>query len=157
MKYGVIIAVVIYELIVILGCAAYLKVKERKKAAAGVDTESDFATGGRSMGVIVLAPTIALTVLGSAHITGVFEMSYGMGAMVLAGACYHDRSGMFRYRRVGQKTWSDYSAAGHKRYVRPRCSDSYKLRNGRPDMGRTDAGMSGSRDRYLITYRMGYK
>ena len=83
MKYGVIIAVVIYELIVILGCAAYLKVKERKQAAAGVATESDFATGGRSMGVIVLAPTIALTVLGSAHITGVFEMSYGMGAIAI--------------------------------------------------------------------------
>ena len=83
MKYGVIIAVVIYELVVILGCAAYLKVKEKKQAAAGVVTESDFATGGRNMGVIVLAPTIALTVLGSAHITGVFEMSYGMGAIAI--------------------------------------------------------------------------
>ena len=35
------------------------------------------------MGVITLAPTIALTVLGSAHITGVFEMSYGMGAIAI--------------------------------------------------------------------------
>ncbi len=35
------------------------------------------------MGVAVLSPTIALTVLGAAHITGVFEMSYGMGAAAI--------------------------------------------------------------------------
>ncbi len=84
MNYGVIIAVVIYELAVILGCAAFLKSKEKKQAAIGGSAaETDFATGGKSMGVIVLAPTIALTVLGSAHITGVFEMSYGMGAIAI--------------------------------------------------------------------------
>lgn len=83
MNIGVIIAVVIYELIVILGCAAFLKVKEKKMAAAPAAGDEDFALGGRSMGVIVLAPTIALTVLGSAHITGVFEMSYGMGAIAI--------------------------------------------------------------------------
>lgn len=83
MNIGVIIAVVIYELIVILGCAAFLKVKEKKMAAAPAAGDEDFALGGRNMGVIVLAPTIALTVLGSAHITGVFEMSYGMGAIAI--------------------------------------------------------------------------
>lgn len=66
MNYGVVIAVVIYELVVILGCAVWLKIKEKKQAAA--PTDEDFALGGRNMGVIVLAPTIALTVLGSAHI-----------------------------------------------------------------------------------------
>lgn len=79
MNYGVVISVVIYELVVILGCAVWLKIKEKKQAAA--PTDEDFALGGRNMGVIVLAPTIALTVLGSAHITGVFEMSYNMGAI----------------------------------------------------------------------------
>lgn len=82
MQYGVIIAVVIYELVVILGCAAFLKIKEKKTAVAGAG-EADFALGGRNMGVLTLAPTIALTVLGSAHITGVFEMSYGMGAIAI--------------------------------------------------------------------------
>ena len=81
MNYGVVIAVVIYELVVILGCAVWLKIKEKKQAAA--PTDEDFALGGRNMGVIVLAPTIALTVLGSAHITGVFEMSYNMGAIAI--------------------------------------------------------------------------
>ena len=83
MNIGVIVAVVIYELIVILGCAAFLKVKEKKMEAAPAAGDEDFALGGRNMGVIVLAPTIALTVLGSAHITGVFEMSYGMGAIAI--------------------------------------------------------------------------
>ena len=83
MNIGVIIAVVIYELIVILGCAAFLKVKEKKMETAPAAGDEDFALGGRNMGVIVLAPTIALTVLGSAHITGVFEMSYGMGAIAI--------------------------------------------------------------------------
>lgn len=81
MNYGVVISVVIYELIVILGCAVWLKIKEKKQAAA--PSEEDFALGGRNMGVLVLAPTIALTVLGSAHITGVFEMSYNMGAIAI--------------------------------------------------------------------------
>ena len=81
MNYGVVISVVIYELVVILGCAVWLKIKEKKQAAA--PTDEDFALGGRNMGVTVLAPTIALTVLGSAHITGVFEMSYNMGAIAI--------------------------------------------------------------------------
>lgn len=87
MNYGVVISVVIYELVVILGCAVWLKIKEKKQAAA--PTDEDFALGGRNMGVIVLAPTIALTVLGSAHITGVFEMSYNMGAIAIWFSLVH--------------------------------------------------------------------
>ncbi|MGI6258075.1 MAG: sodium:solute symporter family protein [Anaerovoracaceae bacterium] len=79
MQYGIIIAVVIYELIVILGVSAVL----RKKEAEALEKEGGFALAGRSMGVAVLSPTIALTVLGAAHITGVFEMSYGMGAAAI--------------------------------------------------------------------------
>lgn len=82
MQIGIIIAVVIYELVVILGCAAWLKSKEKKQAAV-LAGDADFALGGRNMGVFLLAPTIALTVLGSAHICGVFEMTYGMGAIAI--------------------------------------------------------------------------
>lgn len=80
MNYGVVISVIIYELVVILGCAAWLKYKQKRAATS---EKEDFALGGRNMGVAVLAPTIALTVLGSAHITGVFEMSYSMGAIAI--------------------------------------------------------------------------
>jgi SSS family solute:Na+ symporter len=81
MKYTIIIAVVLYELIVILGVAAFLRSREKKHAM--LQNEGGFALAGRSMGVATLAPTIALTVLGSAHITGVFEMSFGMGAIAI--------------------------------------------------------------------------
>ena len=63
--------------------------------AAVSGDDKDFLLAGRNMGVITLAPTIALTVLGSAHITGVFEMSYGMGAMIkqnVRTVCLHFQS-----------------------------------------------------------------
>lgn len=79
MQSGIIIGVVLYELIVILGVSAVL----RKREAKLLEQEDGFALGGRSMGIAVLSPTIALTVLGAAHITGIFEMSYGMGAAAI--------------------------------------------------------------------------
>lgn len=79
MKSAIIIAVVIYELVVILGVAAFL----RKREAKLLDQEGGFHLGGRSLTIATLAPTIALTVLGAAHITGVFEMTYGMGMIAI--------------------------------------------------------------------------
>ncbi|MGI6732165.1 MAG: sodium:solute symporter family protein [Anaerovoracaceae bacterium] len=43
--------------------------------------EGGFALAGRNMGMLVLSSTVALTVLGAAHILGVFEMTYNMGAV----------------------------------------------------------------------------
>ena len=77
MKYSILIAVLIYEVAVIFGVGFFLSKKRDKNA------EGSFALGGRSMGVTVLASTIALTVLGTAHILGVFEMSFGMGAVAI--------------------------------------------------------------------------
>ncbi len=75
MKIGVLAIVLIYEILVIFGVGFAISKKRNK------DEEGGFALGGRKMGVMVLAPTIALTVLGAAHILGVFEMTYGMGAI----------------------------------------------------------------------------
>lgn len=75
MRIGVLVVVLIYEIIVIFGVGALISKKRNK------DEEGGFALGGRSLGGIVLASTIALTVLGTAHILGVFEMTYGMGAI----------------------------------------------------------------------------
>lgn len=75
MRIGVLAIVLIYEILVIFG-VGYVISKKRNK-----DEEGGFALGGRNMGVLVLASTIALTVLGTAHILGVFEMTYGMGAI----------------------------------------------------------------------------
>ncbi|MDF3002939.1 MAG: Na+/solute symporter [Bacillota bacterium] len=75
MRIGVLAIVLIYEILVIFGVGFFISKKRNK------DEEGGFALGGRNMGVWVLASTIALTVLGTAHILGVFEMTYGMGAV----------------------------------------------------------------------------
>lgn len=75
MRIGVLAIVLIYEILVIFGVGFFISKKRNKEEEGG------FALGGRNMGIWVLASTIALTVLGTAHILGVFEMSYGMGAV----------------------------------------------------------------------------
>lgn len=75
MRIGVLAIVLIYEILVIFGVGFFISKKRNKEEEGG------FALGGRNMGVWVLASTIALTVLGTAHILGVFEMTYGMGAV----------------------------------------------------------------------------
>ena len=76
MKYGILIAVFIYELVIILGVGWWLTHREAGKR----DQEGNFTLGGRSLPVGVVAATMALTVLGTAHILGVFEMAWFMGA-----------------------------------------------------------------------------
>jgi len=76
MQYGIIIAVFVYEVAVIAGVAWYLSRKRKDQATA----EGEFALGGRSLPTSVVAVTLALTVLGTAHILGVFEMAWTLGA-----------------------------------------------------------------------------
>lgn len=79
MKPGMLIAVLLYELIVIGGIGWWLS---RKTANYG-DEESGFALAGRGLPVSMVAVTLALTVLGTAHILGVFEMTWYMGAAAM--------------------------------------------------------------------------
>jgi len=76
MQYGIIIAVFIYEIAIIAGVAWFLA---RKKTAES-QQDGEFALGGRSLPTSVVAVTLALTVLGTAHILGVFEMTWTLGA-----------------------------------------------------------------------------
>ncbi len=76
MKSGMLIAVLLYELIVIGGIGLWLA----KQRSGRKREEGDFALGGRNLPVSVTAITLALTVLGTAHILGVFEMSWFLGA-----------------------------------------------------------------------------
>ena len=76
MNYGMIIGVLLYELLIIGGIGYWLYKKDAGKEHA----EGEFALGGRDLPTPVLAVTLALTVLGAAHILGVFEMVWGMGA-----------------------------------------------------------------------------
>ena len=76
MNYGMIAGVLLYELLVIGGIGYWLYRKGQGKEHA----EGEFALGGRDLPTPVLAVTLALTVLGAAHILGVFEMAWGLGA-----------------------------------------------------------------------------
>ncbi len=76
MNYGMIIGVLLYEVVIIGGIGYWLFKKDAGKEHA----EGEFALGGRDLPTPVLAVTLALTVLGAAHILGVFEMTWGMGA-----------------------------------------------------------------------------
>ncbi|MEP2736550.1 MAG: sodium:solute symporter family protein [Erythrobacter sp.] len=77
MDLPLLIGVLAYELIVIVGLGVWLQ--RRHKA----DTKAEFALAGRDLPVPVVAVTLALTVLGTAHILGVFEMTWMMGAVAI--------------------------------------------------------------------------
>ena len=76
MNTGLLIAVLVYEIALILGVGLWIARKE----ASHPKKEGDFALAGRNLPVPVVAITLALTVLGTAHILGVFEMVWGVGA-----------------------------------------------------------------------------
>lgn len=77
MDMPLLIGVLAYELIVIVGLGVWL---QRRHKAQG---EAEFALAGRDLPVPVVAVTLALTVLGTAHILGVFEMTWMMGAIAV--------------------------------------------------------------------------
>jgi SSS family solute:Na+ symporter len=74
----ILLMVLIYNVIIIGGIGWYLKRKE--KQANGV---ADMALGGRDAGIAMFSVTIAITYLGSAHVYGLMEMSFVLGAVAL--------------------------------------------------------------------------
>jgi SSS family solute:Na+ symporter len=79
MNIGLIIAVLAYELVLILGVAYWVS----RQPKSSVQNDAEFTLGGRQMGIPVIAATLALTVLGTPHIMGIFEMAWNMGATAL--------------------------------------------------------------------------
>lgn len=75
MNYGMLIAVLAYEVVVIVGLSVWI---QRRQTSS--DSKDEFALAGRSLPMPVVATTLALTVLGTAHILGVFEMAWILGA-----------------------------------------------------------------------------
>lgn len=75
MNYAMLIAVLAYEVLLIVGLGLWIQ--HRQAAHAEKD---QFALAGRSLPIPVVAVTLALTVLGTAHILGVFEMAWILGA-----------------------------------------------------------------------------
>jgi SSS family solute:Na+ symporter len=75
---NVLLMVLVYNVIVIGGIGWYLKRKEKKN-----NRVTDMALGGRDAGVAMFSVTIAITYLGSAHVYGLMEMSFVLGAVAL--------------------------------------------------------------------------
>jgi len=76
MQTGILFAVIGYELLLVLGVGLWLARQDAKHKGR----RGEFTLAGRSLPVSVVAVTLALTVLGTAHILGVFEMSWYLGA-----------------------------------------------------------------------------
>ncbi len=93
---GIIIAVIIYEILVIGGCGYYLHKKEKKEMA--LNKAEAFIVSNRDMSTPLVGVTLGLAILGSVHIFGFPELAWGVGALaawfplanvfVLCFACY---------------------------------------------------------------------
>ena len=79
MNLGILIAVLIYEIVTIGGVGLILTIKARKE----VQTEGSFAFANKGLSTAHVGVTLALTMLGSAHIWGTTENSYSMGAVAI--------------------------------------------------------------------------
>jgi solute:Na+ symporter, SSS family len=75
MQVGILAAVLLYEIISILGVSWYLSRKQH--------TPDSFLLAGRSLPWGMLSVTLALTVLGTPHILGMFEQAWYLGAVSL--------------------------------------------------------------------------
>ena len=70
--------VIIYNAIVIGSIGLYLEYREKKSGRV-----MDMATGGKNANLALFSVTLALTYLGSAHVYGLMEMSFAVGAVAL--------------------------------------------------------------------------
>ncbi len=73
---GVIVGVIVYLSMLIFGVGGYLAFRSKTKTKSG-----SFLLSNRDLPTPVVATTMALTVLGSAHVLGGFEMTWFMGAV----------------------------------------------------------------------------
>ena len=74
----ILVLVLLYNIVVIGGIGVYLAQKERSAGRV-----ADLATGGRNAGLPMFSVTLAITYLGSAHVYGLMEMSFNLGAIAL--------------------------------------------------------------------------
>ncbi|MCC8123135.1 MAG: sodium:solute symporter family protein [Oscillospiraceae bacterium] len=81
MNTGILIAVLIYEVVTIVGVGLFLTARARR--AKGGGASEGFALAGRGLGMSHVGVTLALTMLGSAHIWGTTENAYSMGSTAI--------------------------------------------------------------------------
>ena len=74
----ILLLVVLYNVVVIGGIGLYLFRLEKTSGQV-----TDMATGGRNANLAMFSVTMAITYLGSAHVYGLMEMSFALGAVAL--------------------------------------------------------------------------
>lgn len=79
MNWGVLAFVIIYEIVTIVGVGAIISRRNKKEA----NGEGNFALAGKGLSTAHVGVTLALTMLGSAHIWGTCENAYGMGSIAV--------------------------------------------------------------------------
>lgn len=77
MQTNILIGLGVYLVIVIFGFGAIIGHRQKKKALKA----GSFILSDRDLPMPVVACTLALTVLGTIHVLGLFEMSFGVGAV----------------------------------------------------------------------------
>lgn len=75
---GILIGVVLYELVTIVGVSLYISKSSKHATTSKGD---DFVLAGKGMGTISFAATLALTILGAAHIWGATQNGWHYGAV----------------------------------------------------------------------------
>lgn len=76
MNLGILIAVIIYEVVSIVGVGWFLSRQHK-------DENESFALAGRGLSTAHVGVTLALTMLGSAHIWGTTENAFSMGSIAV--------------------------------------------------------------------------
>ena len=74
----VLILVILYNIVAIGSIGLYLTGRDRASGRV-----ADMATGGRNASLAMFSVTLAITYLGSAHVYGLMEMSFDLGAVAL--------------------------------------------------------------------------
>ncbi|GAB2046491.1 hypothetical protein AGATL06_29940 [Agathobaculum sp. TL06] len=74
MRFGIIIAVILFEIITTVAAGIYVNCKAKASGQG-----NSFAVGGRSLGTWAVGTTICLICLGSGHTTGTMEGAYSIG------------------------------------------------------------------------------
>lgn len=78
MNWGILAFVIIYEVLTVVGVGLVIARKNKHSVEEG-----NFALAGKGLPTAQVGVTLALTMLGSAHIWGTCENAYSMGSIAI--------------------------------------------------------------------------
>ena len=107
MNWGVLIAVLIYEVVSIVGIGAFMAYKNKKSGGA---ESGSFAFAGGGLPASLVGITLALTLLGSAHNWGTCQNAASMGVIAAwfgIALCNYDGSHHTDYRSMDSQNRSE--------------------------------------------------